>query len=463
MKKPEVSERFFQSFDDPSIFDCNRFNLLKVAQDALIRESGKKGFFATYFDKPNWFLRLIFKLKSARKGHSTTKTPESLINRKLLIIIPPRFIPSENGEPKLMYFENLRPHLTRENHVLMYLHTRTEVHEHPDLTLQEFMQQYDAFSPNKEEFQFLSNLRKCYRRIQTNGRFSTEELNHIKTGFDEFWRQYRALKRGFAHFKFKKAVLIPGYYTEYLIAALKVNNIEVIEIQHGVIAPASHFYIYPPQVKAVVHKALFADRIWVFGDFWKQQLLKGSEFTADKISVLGDYFFRKETPPSTPHQLESFAAQFPRLLLIGTQTKRHQQFIELINGLSEKYLREKTEFGIVLKPHPAEDPELYAEVSGLSNVLLTDASLDFLYPKCEAYVSMYSNTLFEATRFPALSRFVLWTEETSALSEAIAASGVAKQLKNDQDPMEHIASVDSISPTDLYTELNVQLIQSLDD
>lgn len=461
MKKPEVSERFFQSFDDPEIFGCGRFNLLKVAQDSLIRRVGKKGFFATYFDKPNWFLKLLFRLKSLRKGKLELAIDKSLQQRPLLVIVPPRFVPDATGQPKLQYFENFGQHLPREKYAVMYLHQPENLHEKPDILLQQMLQQFDSIPPDAEELKFLSDLRNCYHRIQKQGRFSVSDLHHIKTGFDEFWRQFRALKRSFSKFRFKKALLIPGYFTEYLIAALKDNHVEVTEIQHGVITPASHFYIYPPQVKSVAHQALFADKIWLFGDFWKQQLLKGSEYPEEKMMIIGDYFVRQETPPSDLQRFGAFVTQFPRLLLIGTQTKRHPQFIELIRSLSEKYSSENNQCGIIVKPHPAENPELYAEVANLDNVLFTDASLDFLYLRCEAYVSMYSNTLFEATRISGLKRFVLWTEETAALSEAVAASGVAAILKDHDDPMERIPPTENVTPADFYAELNIPLIQSL--
>lgn len=462
MKKPAVSERFLHAFDDPDIFDCGDFNLIKVAQDALIREVGKNGNRLLYFDKPKWFLQLYFRLKAARNGGVTSTVSPAIADKKLLAIIPPRFVPDETGAPKLQYFHRFQQLLPREEIALVYLTSSGEPPVKPDFYLHQILQQIGSVFPDDGEMKFLSELKRCYQTIATKSRFSQTELHHIKTGFEEFWRQYRALKLFFAGTKARKAIIIPGYYTEQTIAALKINGIEVIEVQHGVITPASHFYIYPPKIKEAAKKALFADRIWLFGEFWKQQLLKGSEFSADQMTIVGDYFLRQETPPSDPQQFEAFAAQFPRLLLIGTQTKRHPQFIELISGLSEKYLSDKTGCGIVLKPHPAEDPELYSAVTEQPNVLLTDASLDFLYPRCDAYISMYSNTLFEATQFPALAKYVLRTDETAALAEAVAASGVARILKPGDDPMKNTApQAEAPESRFFFAPFNEGLIRSL--
>ncbi len=467
MRKLPVSERFLQSFDDPAIFDCGSFNLLKVAQDALIREVGtkKKGFLHTLFTQPKWFLKIYFPIKSLLKPPTRLEIPQRLRELNLLAIIPARFVTDGSGKTENQYLGNLLNHIPREELLLMYLEPTTNTPLAPDSTKSELMQAFDSEAPSGSEWQLIADLKQCLNRIKKEGRFSESELKNIAVGLDEFWRQYRVFNQYFKKLNLKKALLIPGYYTEYVIAALKSNRVEVIEIQHGVITPASHFYIYPDKIKPVSKRALFAERIWVLGQYWKDQLLRGAEFESGQIDILGDYFVRHATPPNHPERLQIFADQFPELVLVGTQTKRHDAFKSLVKSLSERYRETQSQTGIVLKPHPAEDPALYKELENLANVFITAASLDYMYPICNVYISMYSNTLFEAARHDHLEIFVLRTNETAELADGIAGSGVAQILNSGDDPLEMLSEENNAQkPSADYffqQRLNTELLDCL--
>ena len=96
------------------------------------------------------------------------------------------------------------------------------------------------------------------------------------------------------------------------------------------------------------------------------------------------------------------------------------------------------------------------------NVLLVDASLDFLYPQCDAYVSMYSNTLFESLRHKQLQRFVLMSDDTVELAKGIAESGVAKLLREDEDPFELEGASDEVDVSYFFqSKLNTDLLKRL--
>lgn len=451
------------AFDDPEVFDCGEFNLLKVAQDALIREVANKPskVVKTYFDKPKWFLMLYFRLKSLLKG-SGLRGHRDWSNRKVLAIVPPRFIPGEDGERKQLYLGRIFSEIPREQMVLMYLQEDKSAPIPPDVSKLQVTEAFDAAVPDSEEWEVLRNLNNCFKLLKRKNLFSSEDLEHIKVGFDEFWRNYRVMDRFAGELLVKTALLIPGYYTEFLIAALKKHRIEVVELQHGVITPASHFYIYPPKIKSVVNRALFPDRIWTFGEFWKAQLLKGIGYEPDQIQVLGDYFVRQVQPPAQVDDFVDFKKRFSKLLLVGTQTKRHAHFNRFVEQLSKKYASQNAGIGIVVKPHPAEDTALYAEISERENVLFVEASLDFLYPQCDAYVSMYSNTLFESLRHKQLQRFVLMSDDTLELAKGIAESGVARLLREDEDPFEMEGKSDEVDVSYFFqSELNTDLLKRL--
>lgn len=467
MRKPPVSERFLQAFDDPAIFDCGEINLLKVVQDALIREVGNKQtrWPKTWFDQPRWMLHGMFFAKRLLKGTAHFEPAPELKKRSLMAIVPPRFVPNEQGQSDLQYLGRIFNHIPREKMVLMYVSPVRPMPVKPDITKEQADATLNNHTPDSWEWQFIEDLANCYHRICSEGRFTKEEQAHIHVGMDEFWQNFRAMDRYLSMLNLRKALLIPGYYMEFLVAALKKHNVEVIELQHGVITEASHFYCYPEKIKSVQKRALFPDRIWLFGESWKQQLQKGVGFEASQMEVFGDYFVRYAAPPSKPERLDRFVKKFSERLLVGTQTKRHEQFNRMVRNLATRYGDAKPQVGIVVKPHPAEDPELYRGLEEFPNVLITDASLDYLYPRCTAYVSMYSNTLFEAARHQHLKIFVLHSPETAEFTEGIVASGVALRMNEDDNPLELSEPTPLISrpqPDHFFREeLNVRLLKDL--
>lgn len=459
MQKPPESERFLAAFEDPHIFDCGAFNLLKVAQDAILRQVGSKAG-RTYFDQPRALIRAYFALKRLRSPRKLNL--DRWADKTLLAALPPRFVEREEG-PAQLYLDNLAPHLRPCEPLLMYLHGAKKMSVPPDVDKATIDKAFGAEPMDDVQWQFITDLNACYGRISSSGWFSPRALKHIRVGFDEFWRNFRAMDAFIAGLQLKHAMLVPGYYTEYLIAALKKHNVEVIELQHGVITPASHFYCYPKKVAPVADRALFADRIWTFGAFWKSQLLRGIGFNADQIQVLGDYFVRRVQAPAALTELEKFEKCYTERVLVGTQTKRERHFIQLVGALSDRYVTDRPSAGIIVKPHPAENPALYEALARRDNVLITDASLDFLYPRVGAYVSMYSNTLFEAARHKELRIFVLMAEETAAFVRGVAESGVAKILHSDDDPLaeaggqsDRVAELEFFRPT-----LNEALLKDL--
>lgn len=457
--KPPVTERFLAAFDDPAVFDCAGVNLLKVAQDALIRELGKSGH-RTYFNQPKPVIYAWLAANRLRKRKNTAFREND--KKPVFTLVPPRNVKGTDGEYRQQYMGKIFGSLPREMVHMVYMTGNggdeiTAEDRHENIVATMAWEKLLA-----DDFTMIKGLRNCLLRLKNETRFTREELKHIQVGFNEFWLKYRAFRNYLNGFSFKKALIIPGYYTEHVIAALRHHRIKVIEIQHGVITQASHFYCYPEKIRPVADKALFADEVWLFGSFWKDQLLQGAEYRENQLRIIGDYFVRAEGSPNNSEALDKFAEKYLEWVLVGTQTKRHATFLNLIKQLSQRYLSERKNTGIVVKLHPAEDPVLYDSLRGLPNVLFAETSLESLYPRCRAYVSMYSNTLFEAARHPGVALFVLESEETKEFVEAIAATGVAQKLNPDEDPLSFPAIGTPADPQSYFApDINVSLIKSL--
>ena len=67
---------------------------------------------------------------------------------------------------------------------------------------------------------------------------------------------------------------------EALIAALRDLGIKSVEIQHGLISASDYYYVYSEKLKPGLEKALFPDTIGLYGQYWKNILLRGAEWKA---------------------------------------------------------------------------------------------------------------------------------------------------------------------------------------
>ncbi|TVR37407.1 MAG: hypothetical protein EA392_12840 [Cryomorphaceae bacterium] len=463
LQKPPVSERFLASFDDPGVFDCEGFNLLKVAQDSVFRRIGEHDrttYIGQSFAKIS--LRLFLsKLRARLRGVRGLHRPRTKKKPDLMYLVPPRFVDVE-GVLKHQYLSKLTEKLKREEYYVVYLRGKANGEPSADAHIGEIIASGRNLKLNAHDRKMISGFRRILQRVPERTTLTREDVRHIEAGLDEFWQAYRAVRAYLELTEPSMVVMAPGYYTEYFIAAARSLQIKVIELQHGVITPASHFYVYPQKIKPVAKRALFADEVWLFGNYWKEQLQQGAEYEPGQIKVFGDYFLRNPMPGQDADELARFSEKYSTRVLVGTQNLRHVAFNELIGSLSKRYLKENPETGIVIKLHPAEAPALYADVTGLPNVLVCSSSLDYLYGKCQYYVSMYSNTLFEATRFPGLKRAVLHSDKMAAFVEAIAALGVAAKMHADEDPMKLDYPSQAFNPDHFFQkELNHELLQVL--
>lgn len=460
--KPPVSERFLASFDNPGVFDCGAFNLLKVAQDALLREVGK-GSHNTYISQSFGLIRTRLMLAGLKQKWSGGGAKISVNPKKgaCLFAVSPRFV-DVGGELQHQYLQRILEETGLEDYRLVYLRGNQNGQLKPDARIAEITSCFRAVPITPYDKELIAEMRKSLATLRSLKSFTEDDIRQIEVGYDEFWQNYRAVRAYLEMTKPKVVVMAPGYYTEYFIAAARSLQIKVIELQHGVITPASHFYVYPEKIRSVARRALFADEVWLFGEYWKQQLIRGAEYEARQLKIFGDYFLRNPMPGHDAVELERFKQRFPTRVLIGTQTKRHGVFNDLVGRLSNRYREYGSETGIIVKLHPAEDPALYAEINALPNVFISSSSLDYLYGQCHYYVSMYSNTLFESTRFPELKRAVLHSEETAAFVEAIAASGVAVKMHVDDDPTKLDYPSQAVNPDHFFQKkLNPELLKAL--
>ncbi|MCE3280300.1 MAG: sialyltransferase [Bacteroidetes bacterium] len=429
----EFKENFYSRVKDFSLFDCQDFNILKVVLDGLKVNYAARGRYKTYmfYNELSYILYLRLK-RILGKGEKTHfGRLKEFSDRKYLIIDPGRLKKNENGNFVSSYFCNFYSRLNNYTSI-------SDTTDHPELV--NFVSA-DLF--NELQFEPLSSderllrkdLLKTFKNIEHSGIFNPDELLNIKISIDLCFRKYREWTRILKVLRPQQAFFVCHYHKEGAILAMKRIGIKMTELQHGLIAPEDIFYMFPSEIKPVRGKALFADEIWVYGEFWRQRLLQGAEYEAGQIKVFGYYLHENNLIPElTASRLKDMKGE-SRVILITTQDKHPQEIIDYISFLSKDILEKKYNYRIWVKPHPAEKKGTFNQIAQMKNVVVLEENLDYLFKYSDMMISIYSTTLYDACRYN-LPAFALYISSCADYVNSIVDSGVAKLIYPDQNPIE---------------------------
>jgi hypothetical protein len=436
----DFKKDFYSRVKDLSIFDCEDFNLLKVVLDGLKVRYTDKGTIRTYMFYPGFvYSSYLFaqrlRKKSAvflkRKMHARL---EETWGRPFLIIDNGRIQYDESGKPVSSYFHNII-NLFGGKCVVVNEKVRDERVAH-DFDYSALFGLYALQPLNAEEHKLRLNLIKSYKGIMRSGVFDTYELKNIRIAMDVFFTQYRVWSRFLeTHPKLTHAFPVCHYHREGCILALKRKKIEVIELQHGLIACEDIFYIFPEAIKPIRERALFADRMLVYGEFWKKRLEKGYEYPAQNIDVVGYYLYSNTTIAVHVREAIEKAAANKKIILVTTQTFMHDHFMNYVSWLANNIQANGHPYIILVKPHPAERPGLYENLDSLPGVKVMSESIDVLFQFASLHISVYSTTLYDAVRF-GVPNYSLWVEEYGDYIRSVIDSGVAQLLHDRESPFD---------------------------
>ena len=431
------NQRFYEAFDDATVFDCQDFNLLKVVQDGLKVRYG----FRSYFGLPIMLLKGLQFLKRGKswlKGDSglfNSFPPAGLAGRPYLLLDAGRSLMDEVGKPVSTYFNRILSTLGRENCILGMHYARESQIEY-DFAGKDYYWHVHLIPLRKEGGGLYQDLCSTFARIREQTRFSAPELQQIKCAFQRFWESYRLWHVLISRLDPRVCYFVCHHHFEGLILALNRTQVTAIELQHGLIAEANIFYIYPPKVRHVVSRALFPDKIFVYGDFWKDRLLGGVEYSPDQVDVLGYYLHENhQENEAFAKYIATKAAGGKQVILVTTQTDLHEYYIRYITWLAHDVANRQLKACIIVKTHPSEDPSLYAQLNDLPQTEVIQANLDDVLRAADIQVSIYSATLYEACRF-GLANFSLNVDALADHVDAVVASGVAVRLEIDQNPLD---------------------------
>ncbi len=245
-----------------------------------------------------------------------------------------------------------------------------------------------------------------------------------------------------------KCMLVCHYHNEGLIQACRERGIETIDCQHGLISAEDLYYCYPAYVSEFKSKALFSDKIFVYGEYWKHRLLnQGNEFAEQSIVVKGDYFYYPEADVSAS-EFKDLKSQYESVVLITTQTWMVKAYCDYVDDLLKMDGSDKRCF--LVKIHPRNDVREYEQILYYENVIVTKADLNLCFEVSDIHISIYSTTLFDALKFPGLINYTLFHPSAVQYAEEMARDGIAAPLGMSEVPWEKEYSGSDVDPEKFY-------------
>ena len=440
----EFKQDFYSRVKDFSLFDSGEFNLLKVVLDGLKVDYASKGKIRVFIFSYPFVINLYFfanRLRSTFLGGKTSvrknwiEAVRKISSRKYITIDPGgRTLKTEEGIISF-YFGNILKTLGKENVISIVEGRKPNLPEN-DLHIAEYNALLASACGNlkEEDKEQLKLLRNTYKKIEDSGIFSESEKLNIRIAIQQFFIQNLFWRNVLRYINPEKVLLWPHYHREGCIAAFREKKIHVIELQHGLIAAEDIFYVLPEQVRSVEKKALFADEIWVYGQFWKDQLLKGAGYEEKQIKISGFYPVSIVPPEKT---VADFKTIFPgkKNILVTTQTFMHEYFCDYIKFLSADISARALPYGIIVKLHPAESPDKYSSLNGLENVKIVNENLDVLFRAVDLHISSYSTTLFDALRFD-VPNYSIWVEQYGDYIALFRDEGISRVINGKKNPLD---------------------------
>ena len=391
-KFKEFKDNFYSKFKDLNQFNINDFNLTKVIIDGLFIKYNYKTISHFTFYPSALFWIYIYSKRIRHVIKHNFKLPWRQVSgvkkKKILLIDPGRFIYDKNNNLRSVYFNNLIRYFDKKDYNWITEASPKENSNDYDIYIDKIINQ-EIFKISPEIKKIRKQIRVTYNNIITNNKLTIDEKGYIKSALDIFFRKALFYDYLFKKLKPEKILFICHYHKEGLILAARLNKIKIVELQHGLIAKSDIFYNFPKQIQSVKKDMLFADEIWLYGEYWKSKL--GYEYPDKKIKIIGYYPFS----PLTSNTKYIFRNDMIYILL-ATQPRLQTFYIDYIEQLA-KELSKTNKYQIIIKPHPSESPSAYIDIQKkYNNVTILNENIHYLLHKCHFILSVYSTTLFEA-------------------------------------------------------------------
>ena len=273
-----------------------------------------------------------------------------------------------------------------------------------------------------------ADLKRVYKRVcckESDAVF----LHYFESAFVVFFEAYRQWYWLLKHAQPACVYFICHYHNEGLIAVCKILGIQIIELQHGLISRKDIYYVYPLRYSAYYGKAMFPDKLWVFGNYWKNLFHGFAEELCAQIEVVGDYRYE---------QLRSIPGMKKDEFVLCSQKNLHEPYIRYIQFLKNEILPKHPSWKLVVKLHPLErEFDRYVqEASSQVEILPLQAPLVDVFNRSKFQISIYSTTFFDALGFDMVNYALSDTGYSADYVEEMIQDRVALPLRTTADPIE---------------------------
>ncbi|NNE56074.1 MAG: hypothetical protein HKN32_08645 [Flavobacteriales bacterium] len=416
----------------PELFGGPLFNYMKIVQHGLLyaNNEDKSKLIRNYLSFPNWIIRLIYLVKS-RKHRGNGFKPAL---KEFIILEPGRWGKGSDGSKLSMYFNYPVAILGREKCSIIHLNSDPEIDG--DFRLRDIIKGIGAPSISGKAKSILKEARRAMNSFHDSPHYSETEKRYVQSAFHIFLEEFLVYNALFSSQKSKVCLFFPHYHREGMIAAGKLNGIKMVELQHGLIAENDLYYAYPEAIRSVSDKALFADKILVMGDYWKDVLLRGSEYSESQIFCVGDYMLTSGSDSVSKKKDQIF---------IGAQKNMASEYVaytkQLLSIVETKY----PNWTVVLKTHPLEkELDKYREIKHRQFTLKgNNASLTKLLDESRIQISIYSTTFFDALGKKVVNFSLQDYSAFSDYAEDMVKENVAYPLAFQEDPIEKLNFVEN--------------------
>ena len=450
----ELWERFETDFPDLEIASGELFHYLKLFQHAssyhALQDTRK--LLTKTIDQPKALLALKYAVKHA------LRRPKAPPLNKWVLLDDKRTVDTPDGR-KSYYFDRILSELGVE-HVSVINDTfkKTALLAAVDKTV---LSSLDNCALDANDRKVLRDAQAVLKRAKKQLANRPLLYAYLASVFTVFFADFHRFNHLFKGKDVRHFLLTTHYHHEGLVAAAKINGITVTEFQHGLIAKEDLYYAYPASVARFTENALFADRICVFGVYWKRVLTTGHEYPNDRIFLMGDYSLRSEGVARYKGVKKENA------LLVAAQKNSVEEYINYVKGLVPIFERHYPDWQIWVKLHPLErKPEAYDELKSypMCRVFGRESDLMQLLAQCKIQVSIYSTTLFDALGLEVLNLSIQDYGRYADYARAMVSEKVAKGIGHHQDPIREALSTEShdlLEESDVYMPFNPAIVQQL--
>ena len=453
----QLREGIDQRMDDPAITQGKTHCFYKIFQHALtysLTESHQK-LLKNRLHWPVFAQRAIYRLKSFNHSVSPSKM------KSILLMDDGRIGTDENGTVKSYYFGPLLDELGRDGISIARDHNHDSAlpreYELSDIEL------FRRTPIDPTEGKMLEDISFVLSKAKKSGKFNDVEIDHISSALHSFFEQYHMFYQWLKNSGVKHLLMTNHYHREGIIAAAKDLGIISFEFQHGLIAAQDLYYVYDNKLAPFADKAFFCDHLVVFGDYWKNVLLKGAGYAPEQLIVAGDYSIQRKA------WKKHLSVEKENAIFIGAQKNMPEHYIRYTKQLLSIIEEKHPEWEVWVKLHPYEkEPKMYNELlrSKYCKIYGNGDDLMALLSKSKIQISVYSTTFFDALGLGVVN-FSLQNYTTgSDYAKAMAEEGMAVPLLFDEDPVEKFElhqQENLLNREDVYGPIDLSKLKALLD